>query len=1195
MTFPDLEPSLTKAPKRSGFQRVFTWLTIFVGFVLVLLVGVALLLTFWFPSELVREELEVRLSDMLDGTVRIRELSFNLLSGLSLEEVVFQQVEGEPPILKLDRLVLDYSLFGLLQQKLNINEVRIDGADLALNLAELKANTPESEAGPAPATSDPKKLPPIPLALELETLVISRTNIAVEVSPDLAVRLRDLNVEVSGGLEKDLARLKGEVSVAQIGVDLEDQQLRVPLSVSFDVTADLGSQHLGLDHVTLSSEPALAVTLAGTIDHFLGAPSVDLSLDEAQFDLERILALVNDFVPSEFRNQKISGLLLPALFVKGDLGEQGLTGMVNTRLIIRGLKADLAKFETILTPTNAEIHLKDVGIKDNEPEAGSLEVHVQSKHASFQNYGVEDLDVRLSGDYFALGPVSGNLNMSGTAHVPPQEPLEALTLPFAVRFDGLGNHRTKEGTIKQLVVELGDLMKVHIEGAAIPDPGPSQVVSIALKTRIEPQLENLLPLIPQHLLKDLVIEKLPAPDFFTVDVEGKLDAEYRPLDVDIFTKVSIANMNVQEKGLSAEGMLSKMNISMATEYNAKREGIRGTVTGTVNLESLQYEGMATVGQMDLAMDTSFSGRLSSSYELSQLKSEQTVNLFMKNIQYRSPALRMGLDEVTLSAKLHELIDDQHFTVDALRVTSEALMDVNLAADFQQVSQDFDVSVEVPYVNIGELQRRLSGEAVQSLQALHPRGDIALTLKASGRVPQEKDIQTLEIPVALTTTISLNDVHGGLADYQVNGAEGTVSISFTPGKSPVARVETDFSLSEVLLAPGLPLERLSGTFAKVNLVVKNFDEVAVKTFHVGMDGADVSMAGTIGGLRKVVEGRSDVITALPDLFSQVSTNIQISLDLFHKVLETSGLSGTGEAKVGLDLLKKERGPLAVSLKLGSRDVALNLDGTHIKNMDGRIHIRKRLDWIDQERKKPRSGVFRPSDVLSQLRAINGKEKSFSIERLDLGFLTLSDFSANILFEQDTFQIQNLAMNLLDGGLGGNLMVTGGKAFGVAGRFEAAHLDLNQLLEDKQKISGDSLVDATIGLSVFFEEETGSLDLSQTELQLFITHIGREAVDRLLVFLDPEGSNPTLVTARSQIKLANPSKVSLQLVRGMMSLEILFSEGLLPPFQLNRIPISKMKPFKAVTKGIPDWESVRDLMIMVGARFYGLDSQGNLILQ
>ncbi len=395
---PDTNPPPT--PNPSGIQRVLKWLAVFAGLVLILVVCVVLLLTYWFPSELVREELEVRLSDMLDGTVRIRGLSFNLLHGLSLQHVEFQQ--GPQPMLELDRLVLDYSLFGLFQQKLKINEVRIDGADLSLNLAELQGASEEPEREPDLPSTDPGGLPPIPLTLALESLIISRTNIELEVSPDFAVTLRDLNLELSGGVENDLVQLKGDLAVAQVGVDLEEKQLRFPLGLNFDVTADFPRQHLELDHVTVTSEPTLGLTLSGKVEEFLGAPSVDLSLDDTRFDIERTLALISDFVPVEFRDVNISGIVSPTLFVKGGLGESGFSGAVGTRIAIQGLQTELAQFEMILYPTNVEVNLTDVMIKDNMPDAGTVEIHIQSDKAAFQIYEVEGLDFQFSGDYFAL-------------------------------------------------------------------------------------------------------------------------------------------------------------------------------------------------------------------------------------------------------------------------------------------------------------------------------------------------------------------------------------------------------------------------------------------------------------------------------------------------------------------------------------------------------------------------------------------------------------------------------------------------------------------------------------------------------------------------------------------------------------------------------------------------------------------------
>jgi hypothetical protein len=69
------------------------WFTIDI-FSLVIVVG--LLLTYWFPSNVVREELEVRLSELLQGTVTIQSLSFNALTGLKVEDLEFRKSAQHP-------------------------------------------------------------------------------------------------------------------------------------------------------------------------------------------------------------------------------------------------------------------------------------------------------------------------------------------------------------------------------------------------------------------------------------------------------------------------------------------------------------------------------------------------------------------------------------------------------------------------------------------------------------------------------------------------------------------------------------------------------------------------------------------------------------------------------------------------------------------------------------------------------------------------------------------------------------------------------------------------------------------------------------------------------------------------------------------------------------------------------------------
>ncbi|MCA9422718.1 MAG: hypothetical protein KC592_16990, partial [Nitrospira sp.] len=172
-------PPSAKPPRARKVLKWFLWLGM--GMLAVLLCA-GLLLTYWFPSDLVRQELEIRLSELVQGTVRIQSLSFNLLTGLQVNQLELTKPRQTP--LTLEHLTLDYSLLGLLKGTLTINEISIDQADISLNLPELTKASPEP---PPPPSSEPAALPTFPVSIDLETLKIIESNIQLVVSPDLTV------------------------------------------------------------------------------------------------------------------------------------------------------------------------------------------------------------------------------------------------------------------------------------------------------------------------------------------------------------------------------------------------------------------------------------------------------------------------------------------------------------------------------------------------------------------------------------------------------------------------------------------------------------------------------------------------------------------------------------------------------------------------------------------------------------------------------------------------------------------------------------------------------------------------------------------------------------------------------------------------------------------------------------------------
>jgi len=62
-----------------------------------------------------------------------------------------------------------------------------------------------------------------------------------------------------------------------------------------------------------------------------------------------------------------------------------------------------------------------------------------------------------------------------------------------------------------------------------------------------------------------------------------------------------------------------------------------------------------------------------------------------------------------------------------------------------------------------------------------------------------------------------------------------------------------------------------------------------------------------------------------------------------------------------------------------------------------------------------------------------------------------------------------------------------------------------------------------------------------------------------------------------------------------LEILFQEGLLSQFKMDRIPVVQIKQVQNLTQRIPQWDSIRRVMELLGSERYGVDQAGEFVLE
>ena len=569
---------------------------------------------------------------------------------------------------------------------------------------------------------------------------------------------------------------------------------------------------------------------------------------------------------------------------------------------------------------------------------------------------------------------------------------------------------------------------------------------------------------------------------------------------------------------------------------------------------------------------------------------------MAGLHYQQEGLRATVKQLDLSSKTRENLLAGDYRVDQFRVSSDSLFDLTFKGRYRTKGERFSFETAIPSLNIGNLLRSVSGAAVGSLASVDPSGLISVHLKGAGRVPKTQALEIDTFPVALEAHLKLHDVNGSVQGHSVVGANGAVDVVFEPDQHNHLKTTANLRVDSVTLPPGLPIQQASGMFADVDIIMREFNQVQIQDFHIGMEGVDLSVHGSVAGVLPFIKGVAmPVGKGLAPLFVKLRTNAGVDFGTMRSLLHAYGIEGSGRAGVALSILKKEHGPLDVQVNLDTRQLHVTQAGVRIVNVNGGVNLRKVLTWMPGQDGVGPQQPFSPTTVLPQLRPLSSSHQDLTIQTLDVGGVAITNLSCGIQFDGMNLLIQNLGLNLLGGGAGGNIFVQFGEAFGVSTKLEAVQLDLNALVDPDKKISGDSKVDGIVTLTVFFEAESGRLDFAHTALDLFITKIGRKALDRMLLVIDPDGANPSIVAGRAAVGLANPSTVHVTLNNGLLGLRINFQEGFLNSLDFHRIPIGKIRLFRDITQTIPRWDMIRDTMKLIGAHSYGVDSEGNIVVR
>jgi len=868
-----------------------------------------------------------------------------------------------------------------------------------------------------------------------------------------------------------------------------------------------------------------------------------------------------------------------------------MTGSINGK----GLEAQLPAQGVQLGSTDLTLNLLDLRVQRNAPIVGQMALQSAVQLVRYQTYDITQLKLGLSGEFLDAGPFSGTVKVEGETTLPREILGQALPLPFAVNLTSTGNHKTQNLKVSEFRAQLGTYGQAQGTASFAPRPAPSTTTDAALEIRLHPRLDSLLPLIPKTLIPGVTLKKSISPDSIHLKVNGVLNQDFMPEAANVVAALKLESLGLHLNEPAAAGKLERLVFLLSGDYQRATGTVKGTAGLSTHLAQLMVPEQLSVNQTTVTLKSNVHGQVSPAFELSALHSEDQLQIGLEGVEFTHPSVKATLPSLKWLSNTKEDIFQQHVVVEGLRLTAPGIFEVGMKGQWQQPQQQFELDVRVPLLQLDQLLPRLTGSLMTGLEDVKPTGIASVNFHTVGSLPSEADFTAMKLPLQFTGTVSLKDAGGKAAGFGLQKTDGTVSLAYGPTASPQLQFLTDLHLQNIRFPNSMPIRQLPNTTVQIKIAAPSTNEVRVDHLRVASNGLNTEIQGTIVGLQSFLQSQEPLGTRLANLFSELKTTANIDLGVFQQVLTPLGIRGTGQVGLQAHVRKKERGDLDTALDVTMNDVSLQQGTSTIQETTGTIQARKSLTWHPGQLQKVKRTRFHPSDIIAQLQRLSKKRHTVTIKRLQVGPLTLEDFSTHLHFEQHALKLQNMSMSLLGGGLGGNVILSAEHPLRLSAWIEAAQLDLNQLVDPNRRIAGDSELAATIGLTALLQDEAGALDLSQSELQLHITHIGKEALDRLLVFLDPQGSRPALAVARSQLKLANPSDVTLEIARGLLNVTIHFQGSFVPTFHLDRVPVAKIKNVERLTAAIPNWETLSQLLDMVGAESYALTPEGTLIMR
>jgi len=426
-----------------------------------------------------------------------------------------------------------------------------------------------------------------------------------------------------------------------------------------------------------------------------------------------------------------------------------------------------------------------------------------------------------------------------------------------------------------------------------------------------------------------------------------------------------------------------------------------------------------------------------------------------------------------------------------------------------------------------------------------------------------------VPLSATGIVKLKDIAvsqrlGSDLSVSVSGVSGRCGLGIEKGNAAGSVV---LSVSEVGLS--LLPSPLKGFRAETQFSVDDFDRVALTDANLSLlEGVFTSKANVeVSGLSHL-RGVPSPATALRLLSASVSGGCRIAPEAIS-VLD--GWKGSGGA--GADLSVELRGGESLKVESAGWLEDLSVECADLFAVEG---LTARVPFGKQWRIVTAGEVLRETPLLSEtvlrgpvgalgtspvteqgrtLAEWTARGLEPAVDRLTKPDQTVSVRAVSLLGRKvidraavdvqtgvDSLRVPRASVGVLGGRLLARMASwreAGTYNLYVESGFD--ELDVRQILPPELRdFRGDASLTGNVRARAEIREGNGGAaggnPVKDVSAMLDVTHIGPEALDRALLFLDPKAANPGITQIRGKLALANPRRVEVKLDHGFLSIDV-----------------------------------------------------------